>query len=56
LTRQIAHRRVLARIDIGEDFLNRFANLGVSRLDRGCVHSTLEVPGHYISPVLLSLP
>ena len=44
--RQVAHGRVLARLDIGEDLLDRLAHLGVGSLDRACVHSALEVPGH----------
>ena len=44
--RQFAHGDVLARIDIGEDVLDRLAHLGVSRLDRARVHSALEMAGH----------
>ena len=44
--RQVAHRCVLARVDVGEDLLDRFAHLGVGRLDRACVHSALEMAGH----------
>ena len=54
--RQISHRGVLAGIDFAEDLIDGFSDPGVSGLDRRCVHSTLEVPGHYISPVFLALP
>src|ERR1700685_933026 len=52
LLRQLAHGNVLARVDIGEDLLDRLTHLGVGRLDRACVHSALEVAGHGIPPVL----
>ena len=48
--RQVAHGGILARIDIGKDFLDRLAHLGVRRLDRDRVHSALEVLGHDVSP------
>src|SRR6202035_5582973 len=37
---------VLARIDVGENLLDRLAPLGVGRLDRARVHSALAVAGH----------
>ena len=48
LLRQVAHRRVAARLDVGEDPLDRRAHLGVGRLDRARVHSALEPAGHVI--------
>ena len=44
--RQIAHRVVAARLDVGEDVLDGRAHLGVGLLDRARIHSALEMPGH----------
>ena len=48
--RQLAHRGILVRVNIGEDLFDHLTHLGVGRLDRACVHSALEVAGHYIPP------
>ena len=48
--RQVAHRRILARLDIGEDLLDRLAHLGVGFFDRAGVHSALKMPDHGVSP------
>ena len=44
--RQVGHRRILTRVDIGEDALHRFAHLGVGGLDCARVHSALEPTSH----------
>jgi hypothetical protein len=47
LLRQVLHRRVLARLDIGEDRLDRLAHPGVGGLDRAGIHSAFEIARHY---------
>jgi hypothetical protein len=50
--RQLTHRGVLARLDVGEDLFDRLAHLCIGRLDGACVHSALEVAGHHVPPSL----
>ena len=49
--RQVGDRGVLARVDVGENVLHRFAHLGVGGLDRTRVHSALEPTGHGYSSI-----
>ena len=53
--RQLAHGHVLARVDVGEDLLDRLAHLGVGRLDRARVHSALEMRGHELLRVMADM-
>jgi hypothetical protein len=52
--RQFAHGSVLVLFDVGENLLDGLADLGISCLDRGRVHSTLEIPGHVLLPFMAS--
>ena len=54
LLRQLADRRVAARLDVGEDLLDRRAHLRVRRLDGARVHSAFEPAGHGESPFSFS--
>ena len=44
--RQLAHRRIAPRLDLGEDVFHRLAHLGIGGFDRARVHSALEIAGH----------
>jgi hypothetical protein len=48
--RQLAHRGILVRVNVGEDLFDHLTHLGVGRLDRACVYSALEVAGHHVPP------
>ena len=45
---QLADGGVLALLDLRQDAFDRFAHLGVRRLDRAGVHSAFEEAGHGI--------
>src|SRR5262249_45360660 len=44
--RELAHRRIAPRLDLGEDGFHRRPHLGVGGFDRARVHSALEIAGH----------
>ena len=44
--RQVLHRFVLARVDIGENALDRLAHLRIRRLDHARVYATFEIASH----------
>ncbi len=51
LLRVIADRRVLARLDLGEDRLDGLTHLGVGGLDRARIHAAFQIAGHVSSLV-----
>ena len=53
--RQLADRQVAARLDIGQDALDRRADLGIGGLDRARIHSALEPAGHEDTPDVVGL-
>src|SRR5262249_55427308 len=44
---EVAHRRIAARLDVGQDALNGRAPLRVALLDRARTHSAFQVRGHW---------
>jgi hypothetical protein len=46
LLRQLAHGSVAARLDLGQDLLDRLPHGGVGGLDGARVHAALEITSH----------